>query len=199
MTCKGRAGFTLLEVLLAVFLVTTVLSFLVQFVTDNLRALADAREKLEVSQLSEARMRELYSSAVAGMPPEIGLSSGSFDPPNEEMRWQLEVESYQLPLPDDLDPEERERIEKRSTIFAPITPGGTAAQNYLRRRAAVPSVRRVTFRVLRGDTDPEEADAFALFTVDPPDLSGFVPEEEETPKDEEEEEVGPGTGDEEED
>jgi prepilin-type N-terminal cleavage/methylation domain-containing protein len=201
MPCERRAGFTLLEVVIALFLVTTVLSLVVQFVTDNLRALADVRQELEVAQLSEARMRGLYARAVGGAPPEIGSSSGSFDAPNEEMRWEMEVEAYQLPLPDDLDPEERARIEQLSTVFAPLTPGGAAAQSYGRQGAAVPSVRRVIFHVFREDTEPQEFDAFTLFTVDPPDLSDFVPEEEETPeeeRDEAEEEAGPESGGEEE-
>jgi type II secretory pathway pseudopilin PulG len=185
MSGERREGFTLLEVLIAVFLVTTVLSMLAGLVTDNLRALAGARQELEVSQLAEARMRELYSAAVGGEPPEIGSSSGSFDAPHEEMRWEIEVEPYTFPLPDELDPEERARIEQLSSIFAPLTAASTAAQSYGAEGAVVPSVRRVTLRVFREDTEPQEADAFALFTVDPPDLSDFVPEEEETTEEEE--------------
>jgi type II secretory pathway pseudopilin PulG len=186
MSSERRAGFTLLEVLIAVFLVTTVLSVLVGLVTDNLRALADSRQELEVSQLAEARIRELYSAAVGGEPPEIGSSSGFFDPPDEDMRWELEVESYALPLPDDLEPEERGRIETLSSIFAPVTAGSAAAQSYGAQGGLATSVRRVTLRVFREDTEGQEADAFALFTVDPPDLSDFQPEEEEEPEGDEE-------------
>jgi prepilin-type N-terminal cleavage/methylation domain-containing protein len=197
MSCRRRAGFTLLEVLIAVFLVTTVLSMLSGLVTDNLRALAGARQELEISQLAEARMRELYSAAVGGEPPEIGSSSGSFDSPHEEMRWEMEVEPYTLSLPDELDPEQRARVEQLSSIFAPVTAANTAAQSYGAQGALVPSVRRVTFRVFREDTEPQEADAFALFTVDPPDLSDFVPEDEETTEEEGEESAEEGDDEEE--
>lgn len=189
MSSERRAGFTLLEVLIAVFLVTTVLSVLVGLVTDNLRALADARQELEVSQLAEARIRELYSAAVGGEPPEIGSSSGFFDAPHEDMRWELEVEPYALPLPEDLEPEERVRIEELSSVFAPVTAASAAAQSYGAQGGLETSVRRVTLRVYREDTEPQEADAFALFTVDPPDLSDYAPEEEEEPEEEGEEEL----------
>jgi type II secretion system protein I len=162
---RRRAGFTLIEVLVAVFVFATVVGALVSLVATNLARLGDARRELHATLLAEERMRELEAGAADGTLPDLGTSEESFAEPDDELAWQLVVEPLSLPLPP-----ERADQPVPSSVFA-ATDG---------RFAATPSsVRRVELRVFLAEEGPESVDPFVALLVAPPDegMLGLVEEE----------------------
>jgi prepilin-type N-terminal cleavage/methylation domain-containing protein len=154
------AGFTLIEVLLAVLLLGLVVGSLVVSVQQNLAALVGARAELERVRLAEAGLRDLEEAVAAGTAPQPGQTQGTFEPPDEGYAWLLAVEPYAVPLPADAvkDP-------PLSSVFtAPTnpTPG------------VEPSVMRVEYRVFPVDGTPDDGEPFVLLLVTPlpAELSG---------------------------
>ena len=96
-TRAEAAGFTLLEVMVAVFVVAVVMGAALTFVQQNLARIVDARLELRALQLAEERMREIQSEANDGQLPAPGSSSGVFD--EEGFAWEQEVEPYVVPTP----------------------------------------------------------------------------------------------------
>ncbi len=148
-----RAGFTLLEVLLAVFVLAIVMGGLSVSLTQNLQAIGRARLRADAMQLAEARIRELSETARAGELPAFGTSEGEFEAPYDQMRWQLTVEPHPVPLQDP-SPEAQES----SSIFALVSSAPGAQQ---------PSVSWIVLRVFHEDGVPENAEPFVVFVVDP--------------------------------
>lgn len=151
---NARRGFTLLEVLLAVFVLATVMGVLLSFMTQNLRALTLSQERLAAGRLAEERLRELIAEIETDLVPEPGTNDGGFDEPWEDMRWELDVEPWTVPV--DLDPAAAARA---STIFA--APGAPPS-------APQPSVLRIVLRVFHREDDPETSSPFVYFAVEPP-------------------------------
>lgn len=154
MSDRTRAGFTLIEVLLAVVVFAISFGTLLSFVTQNVGALAHTKTELEALALAEERIRQLTEDPA--FLPDPGRSDGVFEAPNDYMRWVLEVEPWSVPLPD-ADKE----LAATSTIFALPTTDPNAPR---------PSVRRVVLRVHHEDEDPMSAAPFVVFAVEPPDV-----------------------------
>ena len=148
-----RHGFTLLEVLLAVFVLATTMGTLLAFMSDNLRSLSRAHLDAEAMGRAEERLREIAGQARLGELPKLGVEQGVFEEPYDAMHWELEVALHPLAL---AEPSE-ERIAT-SSIFA--LAGG--AQD-----APQPSVLRVVMRVFHEQDGPEDAQPLVLFLVEP--------------------------------
>ena len=147
---RRRGGFTLLEVLLAVFVLAAFVGTLLMLLTDNLRALGRARARAEIMTVAGEHMESILETGGA---LEDGISDGSFEEPNEDLLWELEVVPYPLPLANATP----EAIQS-SSLFAEPTTNPADPQ---------PSVRRVVLRVFREGADPDEAVPFVVFVVAP--------------------------------
>lgn len=146
------SGFTLLEVMIAVLVFGLVMGGLSQLVVSNLRRHGEARNRAEAMRLGESEVRRIASEARSGTLPEIGVTEGTFDSPNEDVQWILSVESFAIPLAP-----ERLETQNTSSLFAP---GGSSPD------APQPSARRVVLRVFRDEEDPEVTDPFVIFAVE---------------------------------
>ena len=88
---KGMAGFTLLEVLVALAIVAVAATAALALSGDLLRRMADARERDQMAILAwnvaGQEMRDLKHP---------GTRNGTFDPPHDLCRWAVKTESLQL-------------------------------------------------------------------------------------------------------
>ncbi|MFQ5697477.1 MAG: prepilin-type N-terminal cleavage/methylation domain-containing protein [Myxococcota bacterium] len=98
---RRAAGFTLLEVIVAVFVLATVLGALITIMSQNLHRLGEARDALHASQLERARAFALLRGSADEAFPLPGVQHGRFEAPDDEWRWERKVEATSLPLPAD--------------------------------------------------------------------------------------------------
>lgn len=110
-------GFTLLEVLIALTIFSMVMGMLLQTVSQNIRALSSAEREIELMELAHDRIRQIQAEAGTGQIPELGDSAGAFNPPWEDLRWELLVERFAMPLPEDLSLARVQRAEESSPVF----------------------------------------------------------------------------------
>ena len=164
---RRRDGFTLLEVMLAVFVLGTVVGALSVLVSQNIKRLADARRDLEALRIGEERMQQLIERAAAGDVPEFGVEEGTLDDPNSGFGWQLTVEPYSIPMP----PEHAED-PLPSSVFAPWSEQPSGVE---------PSLRLVSLRVYPLERDPEEVEPFLTLLVEPIGSLGVPAPNPETP------------------
>lgn len=153
------AGFTLIEVLIAVLIVSLVFGLLLESVTHNLSDLSRARAGARASQLAADRVRDLKIQLESNDKLEDGVKEGSFEEPDDDMRWQMSVTPQTLPLPADYKGE------------LPPSPLFEAANEP--RRARKPGeeapLRLVQVRVYPAGEDPESVDPFVVLLTAPPD------------------------------
>ena len=140
-------GFTLLEVLLAVFVVGIVLGALISYTGSNLAALGDARRELTAFRLGEQKLREIETSLVGASAIRDRVDRGGFEA-DPDWAWEARIETVALALPQGFDD------DPPSDIFG--APNGTSP------------VRRVTLRVYSQDTDPDEGEPLVVFLVEAP-------------------------------
>jgi len=157
-----RAGFTLLEVMVAVFVFAIVMGPLITMVQQNLARLGRSRMQTEAARLAEERLRDLELEIEIDGLPELGTEEGTFDPPNDMLRWVLSVEPFAIELP-----EEYREHANSSSVFA---------NQELSSGASEPTLYRVIFRVFREDEETELIDPFVTLLVEPFDPNG-LPEE----------------------
>ncbi len=159
MRSTERAGFTLIEVLIAVLIVSLVFGLLLESVTRNLADLSRARAGARASQLAADKVRELKVLLESGEKLEDGVKEGSFDEPDQDMRWQISVAPQTLPLPPDYKGE--------------ISPSPLFSASNEPRRPTKPGedapLRLVQVRVYAPGDDPEAFDPFVLLLTAPPD------------------------------
>jgi prepilin-type N-terminal cleavage/methylation domain-containing protein len=168
---KRPDGFTLLEVVVAVFVLGTAVGALVQYLGDHLARLADARLELEAAQLAAERLREIRSEVEAGTYPEEGRTEGAFEAPHEHLRWMLDVEPGTLALPILL----ADDVPRSSVFEQPAPSGGTGP-------AIEPSLLRITLRVVpENREDAESIPPYVMYFVKPVQ-SGFFPGSPEAPE-----------------
>ncbi len=154
------AGFTLIEVLAAVLIVSLVFGLLLESVTQNLAQLSRARLEARASELAELRVRELEAELDAGTVLGDGEQEGGYEPPDDDLRWRVRVSPWTLPLPADYP----EKLSP-SPLFAlptqtpaPLPPGQAAP------------LRLVEVRVFPADEeDPERVEPTTFFLTAPPD------------------------------
>lgn len=151
-SARARAGFTLLEILIATFVFAVVMGGVMKTLTGTIGSLSRAREEVEASKLAEIRIREIEEAALSGEMPQPGRSEGTFPAPSDHMAWILEVESYALPLP----PELARRKGELASVFEQRRKGGGSGP-----------ILRVELRVYPVDGDPDRVSPFLLLTVEP--------------------------------
>jgi prepilin-type N-terminal cleavage/methylation domain-containing protein len=147
----SATGFTLLEVMIAVFVLATVVGALVTLVQANLHHLGEARREFAAAALAKERALSVLQAAAAGQLPEIGTQRGRFPEPDDDLIWEQTVEPVALPLPQDWG-----TAPAPSVLFEP--PGGGAGRP--------PSLYRVTVRAFEEETDAESIEPFVLFVVE---------------------------------
>jgi len=162
---ERREGFTLLEVLLAVAVFGLVVGSLMEYLSQNVRSLSRAREEATAVRLAEARMRELLLDIDSGALPAFGETEGSFEEPDDDLRWILTVEPYEVLPPEGLDAKEVKRLEERSSVFAPAAIAGSSGDE------PTASISIATLRVFRGDEETPLSEPLSVFAVEMPSIA----------------------------
>jgi len=152
------SGFTLLEVLVAVFFLAVVISGLMTAVSQTIQSLSRARLDIEASDLAQEQLRGVALAAQQGTLPEPGTTEGSFEGEGN-FRFELKVESFDVPVADD----DRE-LAKRSSVF------GASENDKPDSEDAGPSVRRITLRVYREEEGVESALPLTMFVTKPAEI-----------------------------
>ncbi len=147
---RAEDGFTLLEVLIAVFVLGTVLGSLVTLVVGNLARLSDAKSELLEMRLAEQRIRELEDEFQSGEEVTDGIDSGRFEEPNGDIEWQVLIEPYRLPLPSGY-----EDVAAASPLFETSEPNAEVV------------LRRVEVRVFPVEGSPEDAKPVVILIPEP--------------------------------
>jgi type II secretory pathway pseudopilin PulG len=160
---QSDVGFTLIEVLAAVLIVSLVFGLLLESVTRNLADLGRARAESRAAQLAENRLRDLRAELEIGEKLEDGIKEGVFEDPDSDLHWQIVVVPQKLILPSDYRGE-----QSPSPLFEapnerapqqPTTPGQE------------PPLRMVAVRVFAADEDPNTVDPYIALVTAPPDQS----------------------------
>ena len=162
MPAREERGFTLIEVLAAVLIVSLVFGLLLETVTRNLADLGRSRLEARAAELAQQRARDLVAELNAGAPIEDGEVEGAYEPPDDDLRWRQKIAALTLPLPEDYPAE-----LPPSPLFAlpgkpapPLAPGQQ------------PPLRLIEVRVFAADEpDPEQVDPTIFFVVAPPDAA----------------------------
>jgi len=154
----AAGGFTLIEVLAAVLIVSLVFGVLIESVTHNLHDLHRARQQARASRLAEEQMRGFLESVAAGEKLEDGVKEGTCQEPDEDLHWQISVSPQTLALPADYPGE-----LSPSPLFAapneaprPKTPGAEP-------------LRLIEVRVYPEDVDPQSVAPFVVLATTPTD------------------------------
>jgi prepilin-type N-terminal cleavage/methylation domain-containing protein len=92
----SRGGFTLIEVLIAVVILSTGIVVVLQALHSSLSALDCAVEKTRSAMLLQAKMGEAQAAARSGADPSTLGTSGRFEDPFERYLWQLNSASAPL-------------------------------------------------------------------------------------------------------
>lgn len=148
---SAREGFTLLEVLVALFMFATVVGVLVSAVSTHIARLADAKGELRTMRRAEERLRAIETDARLGAAPEFGTTSGQFDGPDDDLSWELSVEPLVLPRPEEL---EGVRLAEDSIFSSEPPRRGAPGED--------PRLRLIVVRVFPTEGDPEEAEEFSI-------------------------------------
>lgn len=140
-------------------IVSLVFGLLLESVTQNLADLGRARLEARATQLAEERVREVAQEIEAGTPLEDGVQEGTYDAPDDDLRWHITVSAQTLALPDDYPGK-----ESPSPLFtaAGATPPVPVA-------GQVPPLRLVEVRVFPLEVEPETVEPFVLLVTAPPD------------------------------
>jgi prepilin-type N-terminal cleavage/methylation domain-containing protein len=148
---RPESGFTLLEVMIAVFVLGTVVGALLTMVQANLHRLGEARRELAAASLAKQRALEVLQAGASGQLPEVGTSDGRFPEPDDDLLWEETVEPLTLPLPADWG-----GGPAPSAIFE--QPEGASLGR--------PSLFRVVIRAFPEGSDPESTEPFVVFVVE---------------------------------
>ena len=166
-----ESGFTLLEVLIAVFVFGTVMSTVVVLATQSMTALASAKDEIQASELGEGMMRRMLDEFESGKLPEVGRTEGAVEiaPPSESeladpsaqpaFQYRLDVEPYTVPLPQGTP--RGTDAAALSNLFVSVNP----------RTGAKPPTLRVVLRIFPDGADPERATPFVMMLAEPAEVS----------------------------
>jgi prepilin-type N-terminal cleavage/methylation domain-containing protein len=166
-----RDGFTLIEVLAAVLIVSLVFGLLLETVTRNLASLSRARAEARAAQLAEDRMRDIKAQISTGTKLDDGVTDGPFEEPDADMHWQISVTPQSLALP----PDYRGDVPP-SPLFVPPSAAGRPVAPPPGSGATGPQtpqepLRLVEVRVFPNGADPLTVEPFVLLLTAPPDAS----------------------------
>jgi prepilin-type N-terminal cleavage/methylation domain-containing protein len=151
---SGDRGFTLLEVLLAVTILTAVMGSLIAIVTQNISRLTDARTELRVMRLAEEQMREILAASHRGSELDEATTDGVFPEPDDDLQWELVVEEYRVPLEHE-DRKIADEVRLSSSFFAGERQGDPLGTSTL---------QRVELRIY-GEDGRQAIEPFVIFTV----------------------------------
>jgi len=152
---RSAGGFTLLEVMVATFVLAVVLTGVIQIVTQTIASLSRARLDVEAADFAQEQMRGVALAAKQGTLPEVGTSEGSFEG-DDDLRFELKVEAYDVPV----NAKDRE-LARRSSVF-----GATEASD----PSAGPDVRVVTLRVYRRSEGIEDSLPLTMLVTRPAEV-----------------------------
>ena len=91
-----RSGFSLIEVLIAVVVLSTGIVVVLQGLHSSLSALDGAVDKTRAAMLLHAKLGEAQAAAFAGEDPSTLATSGSFQEPFDSYLWRLDVAAASL-------------------------------------------------------------------------------------------------------
>ncbi len=157
----SRSGFTLIEVLAAILIVSLVFGLLLESVTRNLADLSRARAAARAAQLAENRLRDLRADLETGQKLDDGVKEGVFEEPDSDLHWQITVLPQKLVLPPDYKGElpPSPLFDAPNESAKPVTPGEEAP------------LRMVEVRVFATDVDPETVDPYVVLVTAQPDAA----------------------------
>ena len=160
----ASAGFTFLEVIIAVLVVGLSFGVLLGAVSQNLKATGRAQRESHAAELAELRARQILNNLATGAWLRDGTDTGTFSPPDDHLSWEVGVETYQLPLP-----AHYERDGVPSQIFY-VRKG--------RRSSSLESIlKRVVVRVRNSDGQEDLIDPFVVFAVKAGEVADQLPED----------------------
>lgn len=157
-----KAGFTLLEVLIAVFVLGIAGALINQMMFQAKTQMATTNRRVEALGHAEEMTRKLLSDARAGNVPELGITDGAVggDGLEEEPSgwlWQMEIDEYEIDLPEELEE------------FAPTSP--LFLDKKAPRARRFPVMRTVSITVHQADQAVETGETFTSYVVEP--TAGF--------------------------
>jgi len=157
-----EAGFTLLEVLFAVFVLAIAGSLINQMMFQAKTQMAITNQRVEALSHAEEMTRKLLSDARAGNVPELGITDGDVggDQLEEEPSgwlWQMEVDEYEIELPEELD-----EFATTSPLF--LDKKAPRARRF-------PVMRTVSITVHQADEEVETGETLTSYLVEP--TAGF--------------------------
>jgi prepilin-type N-terminal cleavage/methylation domain-containing protein len=138
---ERSAGFTLIEVVIAVLIFGLVMGVLQEYVGTSLRRLSSARDEVVANELGKATLRDVATKIEAG--EAVASETGRYENP-DYMRYELTVEPYVLALPETVKKVSGE--PPLSSIFEPSRSPEDGTP-----------LRRVVVRVYREELGPESA------------------------------------------
>jgi len=168
---SGAAGFTLIEVLAAVLIVSLVFGLLLESVTRNLADLSRARAEARAAQLAEDRLRDLRAELASGTKLEDGVTDGQFDAPDQDMHWQIAVTPQSLALPAGYRGEMPPSPLFYATSGPPRVPAPAPSSREGGDTGPQEPLRLVEVRAYPEGTDPQSVEPFVLLVTGPPDTS----------------------------
>jgi prepilin-type N-terminal cleavage/methylation domain-containing protein len=158
---REERGFTLVEVLAALLIVSLVFGLLLESVTTNLANIGRARREARAMELAEQRARALELEIGTGGSIDDGETEGVYEEPDDDLKWRISVTTQTLDLPADYPSE-----VSPSPLFA--RPGTPPPQRGGPNDPVAP-LRLIEVRVFGVDDEPDSVDPFVLLVTAPPD------------------------------
>jgi prepilin-type N-terminal cleavage/methylation domain-containing protein len=162
---RTSAGFTLVEVLVALFVFGLVFGLLQETVSESLKKMADARDEITAGERGQQTLRDFGERIARG--ENVANEEGDYEEPDgsRRFRYSVTIAPYQMALPADV----KVNGPPLSSIFAAPNANGAPAAS---------RVRRIVVRVFRKELGPESALPLVSFIREkPPEDEGADPSE----------------------
>lgn len=93
-TCHSRTGaFTLIEVLVALVLLSTVIISIITGFQSAITALGEARDCIWANRIISEKMDEMRISALTGKVPDLGIRAGTYPVYYGDFRWETRIDN----------------------------------------------------------------------------------------------------------
>jgi prepilin-type N-terminal cleavage/methylation domain-containing protein len=163
----GTPGFTLIEVLAAILIVSLVFGLLLEAVTRNLRDLSRARAEARAAQLAENRLRDLRADLDVGTKVDDGIKEGVFDAPDDDLHWRITIVPQKLLLPADYRGEMSPSPVFQDPAGAHMPAPAPTAPPVPGQDPNEPPLRLVQVRVFTENQDPDGVEPFVVLLTTP--------------------------------